>query len=115
MPTKRKPRSRPWRARFTPETLALFQQLELTPKRKRKNRDFRAREKELMCRHLGLVDEFWAILSVLDDSSNPNCPPWLHRYTCWFHVREVRLQLLQALAESLPQRDAEPAPAPLVH
>jgi hypothetical protein len=110
MPTKRRPRDRRWRGRFSAETLELFKQLELTPKRKRHSREFRAKEKELMCRHLDLGGEFWAILSVLDDSSRPNCPRWLHRYTCWFHVHEVRLQLLQALAESLPQRDAEPAP-----
>jgi hypothetical protein len=55
------------------------------------------------------------ILSVLDDASGPNCPPWLFRHTRWFYVHEVRLQLLQALAESLPRRDAEPAPAPQLH
>jgi hypothetical protein len=109
MPTKRKARSRPWRARFTPETLALFQELELTPKRKRKSREFRAGVKALMCGHLDLGGEFWAMLSVLDDSSEPNCPPHLYRYGRWFYVHEVRLQLLQALAESA-QRDGEPAP-----
>ena len=114
MPSKRQPRDRRWRGRFSAETLELFKRCELTAKRKRKSPEFRAGVKELMCAHLDLRGEFWAMLSVFDESPEPNCPPHLYRYARWFHVRAVRLQLLQALAESL-RRGAEPAPAPLLH
>jgi len=112
MPTKRRPRDRRWRGRFSAETLALFRELELVPKRKRGSEEFRAAEKQLMCKYLGLSAEYWTMVSVLDDSAGPNCSPDRHRYTCWIRCREVRLELLKALAESL--RDA-PAQAPLVH
>jgi hypothetical protein len=96
--------------------LQLFRTLELVPKRKRKSEEFRAKEKELLGRHLGLVAEFWGRGSVLDDSSKPHHPPYVWGYTAWVRCREVRRQLLKALAESLPQRDVEPAaPAPLLH
>jgi hypothetical protein len=109
----RSPKQR--RPSFSAATLQLFQELELTPKRKRPSQEFRAKKKELMCRHLGLVAEFWGMASVLDDSSKPHHPPHLWGHTAWVRCREVRRQLLQALAESLPSRDAEPARAPLVH
>ena len=92
MPTKRKPRQRQWHAKFSPEVLSLF--LELEHGRQR-GEAFRRKEKTLMYA-LGLVSEFWSMTSVLDRSTGPGCEPQYCRYQDWHTCRRVREQLLAA-------------------
>lgn len=93
MTTKRRPLQRQRHPSFTPETLALFLELEHAPKKRTET--FRAKEKRLMYQ-LGLVQEFWSVCSVLDRSSEPGCGPEYGRYKDWFTCRRLREQLLAA-------------------
>lgn len=65
MPSNRTPIARPRHPSFTPETLALFTELEAVPLRRRNTQGFKDGERELM-RRLGMTDEFWTMNSPLD-------------------------------------------------
>jgi len=94
--TRRTRISRQQHAPFTPEALALFAELEATPWRGRISEAFKNAEHQLM-RRLGLIDEFWTSNSVLDRSKAPPWPDHLVAFKDWHRVREIRLQLLEAV------------------
>jgi hypothetical protein len=99
LPTKRTVIDRPRRRVFSAETLALFQELEAVPLRRRSGEDLRDQEREL-AEKLDLADEFWTTNSVLDRSAAPCWPPWLVAYGDWHRCRAIRLQLLAAAREA---------------
>jgi hypothetical protein len=79
------------------DALALFMELEGTPKRRRSAQTFKDGEREL-ARKLGLVSEWWTGNSVLDDSSGPCHPPGYISHDDWHRVHAVRTALLRAAA-----------------
>jgi hypothetical protein len=83
--------NRPRKPSFDPETVALFQKLD------HQKRPDRGEERELM-RRLSLTTEFWGGQTVLDKDAGPCHPPELAAHGYWFRCREVREQLLAALA-----------------
>ena len=94
--TKRTPIGRPSRhPLFPPGAVELFAELERTPRRQRSSLDFKDGERRLMTQ-LGLVSEYWAMCSVLDDSEAPCHPPGYIRNEHWATVRAVREELLEA-------------------
>ena len=97
MPTNRTPIERVrQRQVITPAAIELFAELEATPWRERISEAFKNAEHELM-RRLGLVSEFWTSNSVLDRSKRPPWPDHLIAFKDWHRVREIRLQLLEAV------------------
>jgi hypothetical protein len=95
MPTNRRPIERPRRRQvLTAEAIALFAELENTPRRRRGSKAFKDREHEL-ARMLNLVPEWWATCSVLDDSKRLCWPSHLQAYQDWHTVRSVREALLE--------------------
>ena len=104
MTTNRRPLARHRHpSAFLPEILALFLELEHTPRRRRQSDAFKAKEKELMYA-LGLGAEFWSVTSALDRSTEPGCEPQYGRYQDWHTCREVRAQLLAASGREAPTR-----------
>jgi len=96
--TKRTPIGRPSRhPLISNEALRLFAELEAVPLRERDSQAFKDAAHEL-ARMLGLVSEFWTMNSVLDRSERPHWPDHLVAFKDWHRVREVRLQLLEAVA-----------------
>ena len=77
------------------DALALFMELEGTPKRRRSAQTFKDGERELH-RMLGLTSEWWTGNSVLDRSNGPCHPPGYIAHSDWFRVRRIRETLLQA-------------------
>lgn len=85
------------RPAFDPGTLDLFRRLEHM--RPRRGEAFKQGEREL-ARRLGLVSEWWTGNSVLD--RGPPCHPEGYiANSDHARCREVRLALLEALAETL--------------
>jgi hypothetical protein len=80
---------------IAPAALALFDQLEQVPKRRRSAQAFKDGERELH-RLLGLTSEWWTGNSVLDRSNGPCHPPGYIAHSDWFRVRRIREALLQA-------------------
>jgi hypothetical protein len=80
------------RPEISPEALALFVELESTPKRQRREPDWRSKSKQL-ARMLGLTIEWWSMNHV-HDTGGP-CGPELAR-EAWKTCREVRVRLLAA-------------------
>jgi len=94
--TKRIPVGRPSRhPLISNEALALFAELEATPRQRRSSRTFKNAEHEL-ARRLNLTAEWWACCSVLDRSERPPWPPHLVAFQDWHKVRGVREELLKA-------------------
>jgi hypothetical protein len=95
MPTKRTILDRPRRPpTFTDEILALFRELDATPKRNRESDDFKAKERELM-KALDLANEWrFSMCSVLSRDREPCHPPGSPAAIDWHRVRRVREQLL---------------------
>jgi hypothetical protein len=94
MSTNRHPRGWPLRTRLTPELIALFAELEVTPPRRRNAQSWKDRERKLMSA-LGLVDEFWTMNSVLN-RNGPCHPPYYIANQHHARCREVRAALLAA-------------------
>ena len=80
---------------FDGETLALFERLDRVADRD--GDAFKASERELAGR-LGLASEWWTVNSVLDKSRAPCRPPEYQATRDWHVCREVRRQLLAAVA-----------------
>jgi hypothetical protein len=95
--TKRVPLHRRRVPPVAPDALALFAQLEQTPRRQRSDRAFKDGEHEL-ARRLNLIDEFWRGSSVLDRDSVPCHPAGYLAHRDWYRVRAVRTALLRAAA-----------------
>jgi hypothetical protein len=93
--TKRTPIGRPSRHPLIfNEALALFVELEQTPRRQRDSQAFKNGDHEL-ARLLGLIPEWWTTNSVLDRSKRPPWPPHLVAYADWHRCRAVREELLK--------------------
>lgn len=96
MTTKRTPLERTRRAVIDGEALALFVELEKTPKRQRETPEFRAQSREL-ARRLALHDEwFFSRCDVLDRTTKPSHPVGYAARDAWFKCRAMREQLLAA-------------------
>jgi len=94
--TKRTPIGRPSRQPLiSNEALALFVELERTPRRQRDSKAFKDGEHQL-ARMLGLVSEYWTMNSVLDRVEQPPWPPHLVAFGDWHRCRGIREQLLEA-------------------
>jgi hypothetical protein len=112
MSTKRRTLDRPRRVTCSPETVALFRELDGIPKRARDNVEFKAKERTLM-RALGLGDEwFFSQCSVLDRAAGPCRLPDAPASIDWFRCREVRNALLghgeeHGLVPALPAHPTE--------
>jgi hypothetical protein len=80
------------RPSFSAEALALFVELERTPKGSQRFKDG-SRD---LARMLGLIDEWWSGQHVSDRSREPCHPPWCVAFDDWHTCRDVRRQLLAA-------------------
>jgi hypothetical protein len=76
------------------EALALFVELENTPRHRRGSKAFKDQEHQL-ARLLNLIPEWWTMNSVLDRSERPPWPPHLVAYQDWRRCRVVREALLE--------------------
>jgi hypothetical protein len=95
--SKRRILARPRRATFTPEVVALFAELENTPRRARCSGAFRTKDQEL-AKRLGLeIEHLCDCRSVLDRDKPPT--PTFARpvHEGQWRVYRVRRQLLEAI------------------
>jgi hypothetical protein len=98
MPTKRKPMSYHPRLQFSPEALQLFAMLEQVP-RDQHTREFK-KESLRLAALLGLTAEWWAMETVHTARRDPGIPRHMTlAREAWQRCREVREQLLEAVAE----------------
>jgi hypothetical protein len=112
MPTNKTPlRRAPRQPQFTPEVLKLFAELNAVPPSRRNTDYYRGCARELM-RLLNLTTEWWHGANVLDRGSRPiHVLPEYAEHDAWHRCREIREQLLQALADDqLIEQGAERCP-----
>jgi hypothetical protein len=76
---------------FSDEALQLFRELDRQPKP-----DDAAVHR--LARLLGLVPQYWTVNSPLDKSSAPVHPHGYQAHSDWVHCRQVRNELLAAIA-----------------
>jgi hypothetical protein len=96
MPTNREPLTRQRRVPFTREAIALFLELEHSPRGARRSEEFKVKEQRL--HQLLGIDPSWITgVSILDRSAGPCWPPGYCSYELWFEVRAVRKALLAAI------------------
>jgi hypothetical protein len=82
---------------ISPETVQLFAELENTPARKRRAKEFVDRDYDLH-RQLGLgTERFCSQVSVLDRAREPCRPPEYQASKDFWVAREMRLRLLAAV------------------
>jgi hypothetical protein len=94
VPTNRTPLNRHRTPLFDEETVALFVELENTPPRRRKSKEFDQKDYALHKR-LGLGGErLCSQVSVLDRRATYYRPEAVIQYEDWRRVHGVRLQLL---------------------
>ena len=92
MPSNRTPLNRQRSPIMDAETLALFVELESTPKRRRDSQKFKDRDREL-ARRLGLGGEWLCDVTSVTDDERVSHRTGMH-HDSWLKVRAVRLRLL---------------------
>jgi hypothetical protein len=102
MSTNRTPIDRQRTPRIDAETLALFVELENTPKRSRKSQSFKDRDRAL-ARRLDLGGEWICDVTSVTDDERVSHRTGIH-HDSWLKVRAVRLRLLAMAGINAPRR-----------
>jgi hypothetical protein len=96
MPTKKTPRSRPWRSvGFSSEVLRLFRELEAV----RPSRRFNDPRTLQLAKLLNLTDEYWTV-NYVNDTDGICHPPGYIANIHWETCRRIREELLEAVKKN---------------